>query len=349
VTSGRPVGERDHAIGDHVGENEMSVFGVSAIEEDIYRHFLRNPDTPADDIHLRLHMEPDMAQHCLGRLYDLGLLHPTGTNELISPTDPEVALARLVDVRLHELHQEFQRVTRSRHVVDGLRAELGARSSSPQGIEQLDGLAEIRDRIDDLAFFARDEILSVEPYTRLSPENIERSRPLDLRCLRRGVRIRSVVLRKVLEDGMSSGYLRELVSHGAMIRFVDATTERILVYDRTAALVPLDPQNTSRGALLAHKSGIVANIIALFERIWDEAEDLAQVDAADGADVTCGLSQTEQRVLALMCSVGKDEAGARELGVSVRTYRRYVADLMEKLGAASRPQAALLARERGWI
>ncbi|MES5823108.1 helix-turn-helix transcriptional regulator [Streptomyces sp. RG80] len=330
-----------------MAENEMLVFGVSAVEEDIYRHFLRNPDTPVDDVHLRLHIEPDTARLCLGRLYELGLLHPTVTDGRISPADPEVALARLVDVRLHELHQELQRVTRSRHVVDGLRAELGTRRHSPQGIEQLEGLAEIRDRIDDLAFFARDEILSVEPYTRLSPENIERSRPLDLRCLRRGVRIRSVVPRKVLEDGPTAGYLWELVLHGAMIRVVEDTTERILVYDRAAALMPLDPQNTSRGALLAHKSGIVANIVALFERIWDEAEDL--VDAADGQDQASGLSETEQRVLGLMCSVGKDEAGARELGVSVRTYRRYVADLMEMLGAASRAQAALLARERGWI
>lgn len=35
--------------------------------------------------------------------------------------------------------------------------------------------------------------------------------------------------------------------------------------------------------------------------------------------------------------------------MSVRTYRRHVADLMQTLGAASRAQAALLARERGWI
>lgn len=134
-----------------------------------------------------------------------------------------------------------------------------------------------------------------------------------------------------------------------MIRVVEDTTERILVYDRAAALVPLDPQDTSRGALLANNNGIVANIIALFEKIWDEAEDLAQVDLTDGDNVASGVSGTEQRVLALMCSVGKDEEGARELGVSVRTYRRYVADLMEMLGAASRAQAALLARERGWI
>lgn len=41
--------------------------------------------------------------------------------------------------------------------------------------------------------------------------------------------------------------------------------------------------------------------------------------------------------------------GARDLGVSVRTYRRYVASILLILEASSRPQAALLARERGWI
>ncbi|WP_256362944.1 helix-turn-helix transcriptional regulator [Streptomyces sp. TRM70350] len=327
----------------------MAVLGVSSSEEEMYRHFLRHPDTSVDDIHLRLHMDTDLARVCLDRLQELGLLSPAGADGSVCPTDPEVALARLVDLRLQALHLEFQRLTRSRHMVDGLRAELGSRSPCPQGIEQLEGLAEIRDRIDCLAFFARDEILSVEPYTRLSPENIERSRPLDLRCLRRGVRIRNVVLRKALQDRPTADYLRELASHGAVIRVVEDTSERILVYDRSAALVPLDPQNTSRGALLAHKSGIVVNIIALFEKIWAEAEDLAYWEATDGTGPASGLSETEQQVLVLMCSVGKDEAGARELGVSVRTYRRYVADLMERLGAVNRAHAALLARERGWI
>ncbi|MEE1738941.1 helix-turn-helix transcriptional regulator [Streptomyces sp. BE147] len=332
-----------------MGENEMSVFGVSEAEEEIYRHFLRNPGTSADDLHLLLHSEPRVARACVARLQELGLLHPEGADLRIFPTDPEVSLARLVDLRLHALHQELQRVTRSRHIIDGLRAEQGARTPPPQGIEQLEGLAQIRNRIDDLAFFARDEILSVEPYTKLSPENIARSRPLDLRCLRRGVRIRNVVARAALQDPPTAAYLRELAAHGASIRVTSDTAERLLVYDRRAALVPLDPRNTARGALLAHRSGLVSNIIALFEKIWDQAEDLARAGGQDDAAADTGLSGIELRVLMSMCTAGKDESGARELGVSVRTYRRHVADLMQTLGAASRAQAALRARERGWI
>jgi DNA-binding CsgD family transcriptional regulator len=35
--------------------------------------------------------------------------------------------------------------------------------------------------------------------------------------------------------------------------------------------------------------------------------------------------------------------------VSVRKFRAHVADLMARLGAATRFQAALLAKERGWL
>lgn len=44
-----------------------------------------------------------------------------------------------------------------------------------------------------------------------------------------------------------------------------------------------------------------------------------------------------------------DDTAARELGVSVRTYRRYVAEIMEALGTKSRFQAGVRAAEHGLI
>jgi hypothetical protein len=324
----------------------MASLGIRPVEEEIYRHFLRNPGTTAEDVHLLLRTRRSTALRALRRLRALGLLLPGGPAGPVEPADPERALARLVDDRLHTLHEELRQVTHARHLLDALRAEQGRRPGPPHGIEQLEGLDAIRDRIDDLAFFAREEILSVEPYTRLSPENIARSRPLDLRCLRRGVRLRNVVREAALDDAPTAAYLRELAAAGARIRVTADPVERLLVYDRAAALVPLDPGNTARGALLARKSGLVANIVALFDMIWAGARDLAAVTDAPPDDP---LGETEHRVLRAMITAGKDETGARDLGISVRTYRRHVADLMQKLGAANRAQAALLARERGWV
>lgn len=60
-------------------------------------------------------------------------------------------------------------------------------------------------------------------------------------------------------------------------------------------------------------------------------------------------SPVEKQVLDLLDRLGKDEVAARAMGVSVRTFRGYVADLMARLGAADRFQVGARAKERGWI
>ncbi|MGH2602897.1 MAG: response regulator transcription factor, partial [Dehalococcoidia bacterium] len=54
-----------------------------------------------------------------------------------------------------------------------------------------------------------------------------------------------------------------------------------------------------------------------------------------------------QQVLRLLDAGYKDDAAARQLGMSVRTYRRHVAEIMRSLGATSRFQAGARAAELG--
>lgn len=325
----------------------MAVLGIAEDEERIYRHFLRNPETAVEDIHLLLGLEPQAVEAHLTRLCAAGLLRET-TEGSVVPVDPEGAVARLVDQRLEELHEELQQVTASRRLTDSLRSEQRRPEDSPRGIEQLEELHEIRGRIDDLAFFARDEVLAIEPGAGLSSEHIRHTRPLDLRSLNRGLRFRSIVVREALQDTETLSYLRELQAHGAQIRVVDETVEGMLIYDRRASVVPMDPADPQRGALVAHEGGLVTNLVALFERIWAQGEDLT--DALDGAEEPASpLSDVERAVFRAMCSGDKDEVNARNIGVSVRTYRRHVAELMQLLGAGNRAHAALLARDRGWV
>ncbi|MFF7357597.1 MULTISPECIES: helix-turn-helix transcriptional regulator [Streptomyces] len=329
----------------------MAALGLSGTEERLYRHFLRNPGTSAEDLHLLLHAPRGEVRGALERLTGLGLLRRdrrTSGHDTLTAADPEAAVGLLTDRRLNELHHELRQVTRPQHLVAELRADMGAHTPAGGGVERMTNLTQIRDRIDDLAFFARHEVLSVEPHTAFTPENIAHARPLDSRCLRRGVRIRSVVPKEALDDPATAAYLRELGAQGARIRLCADLTERVLVYDRHTALVPADPADTSRGALLAREPGLVASILALFEKIWDRATDLAAL-TGDSTPDAGALSPVELEVLKSMCRVAKDEIGARELGVSLRTYRRHVADVLRTLNAGNRAHAALLARERGWI
>jgi DNA-binding CsgD family transcriptional regulator len=349
-----------------LGTNEMSYLGLTDTQEQMYRLCLREPGICLEGLTDRLKLSPNAARRELRRLRELGLLRSGGTPPSsagdahahtckagedggLAAADPDVAVARLLDLRLQDLHEKFQRVTQLQPLVASLRAERGEHHPpGVVGVEQVTAPPKISDRIDDLAFFAREEVSLVEPATAMRDEEIEQTRPRLLRCLRRGLSVRTVLVRKVLEHPPTVAYLQELESHGARVRLVGHTAARIQMYDRRTAVVPVDPEDSTQGALFAQESGLVSNILALFESIWAESDDLA-VLLGEGRSEEDAPSELERQVLRAMCSGSKDEAGARDLGVSVRTYRRYIADLMQLLGAGNRPQAALLARERGWI
>lgn len=54
-------------------------------------------------------------------------------------------------------------------------------------------------------------------------------------------------------------------------------------------------------------------------------------------------------ILSLMCAGLTDDAIARVLGLSRRTIQKHISETAELLGARTRFQIALLARERGWL
>ncbi len=144
-------------------------------------------------------------------------------------------------------------------------------------------------------------------------------------------------------------YLRELTAKGAKVRIAYEPLERLIICDRAAALTPIDPAETTKGgAILTRDPGLVAALVSLFERMWQTAHDLPTIEESEdkGTSLVNGL---QRDILRSLYTSEKDEIGARELGIAVRTYRKHVASLMQRLGASNRFQAALLARERGWI
>jgi DNA-binding NarL/FixJ family response regulator len=76
----------------------------------------------------------------------------------------------------------------------------------------------------------------------------------------------------------------------------------------------------------------------LFDQLWSQATPLRLSENAD----------PNTTLINLLASGMKDEAIARQLGVSGRTLRRRIAQVQEQLGATSRFQAGLQAGRRGW-
>ncbi|WBP85127.1 LuxR C-terminal-related transcriptional regulator [Kitasatospora cathayae] len=323
-----------------MSEAELSHLGVGADEELVYRSALRSPGLGTEALALAAGMGVHELRAVLERLTASGMV-TVAEDEGIMATDPFVVTERLVESRLTELQAEIQRVIAARHVVSVLLDDQrdGRRRSGPDGVERVEGADRVRARIDELAFFARHELLSVQPNGPLSAAAIEGAEEADTRALRRGLVMRTIMRSDALQDRRTADYLTGLSARGARIRTMDGPLERMLIFDRRTALVPIDPKETGRGALVVHQPGMISSLIALFERFWSAGEDLGQEH----------LTEIERRVLKTMVRVEKDEAGARELGISIRTYRGHVANLLRRLKATHRTQGVLAARDRGWL
>lgn len=327
---------------------DLTVIGITPEAEAVYRYFLRHRGESVGSVPEALDMDPETVEEAIETLDRLAMLDLTDRHRVVA-TEPRIAIERLVEQRLEELNAEICRVFSARDAISSFLEDKreGDRSSTVLDIERVESGARVRQRLDDLAFFSYKETLCLHPGGPFTEVMIESALPLDIRSLRRGLSLREIFHPQALEDPRMVDYLKELVRLGAEIRITDQPMDRMLMYDRSVAVVPIDPKAHSAGALLVREPGLISQLVIYFESLWKNATDLLTYLSPPAEEPA--LSEMEQRVLAVMATADKDEIAARELDISVRTYRRYVADLMARLGAANRFQAALRAKEENWI
>ncbi|WP_328617623.1 LuxR C-terminal-related transcriptional regulator [Amycolatopsis sp. NBC_00355] len=325
----------------------LADLGLDETAERAYRHCLRHKTVTVGGLADALHLDRTEAVGIVRELVRLGLVRQDDA-QTFDARDPAIALENLISLEIARLGEQIGRIDACRSRIASLSEDFtatAARGTGPE-VQHIQGLDRVREKLDELSFFARTEIMGLQPSGPWSPETISAARPLDLRCLRRGVRMRTVVRPGILDDERTRAYLLDLCEHGAEIRTAEGTgLQRLILFDRTVFVAPIDAEDSKRGAVVVSQPELVANMVSLFERVWRQATPVGAADPTARA----GLSTTEKQVLAILCQADKDELGAREMGVSVRTFRKHVADVMAKLGAGNRFQTALLAKERGWI
>ncbi|MCP3760287.1 helix-turn-helix transcriptional regulator [Streptomyces sp. TBY4] len=338
-----------------MGDADLAFLDIDPEDERFYRVLLRSGGADPEQLVRHADLDEEAVRVLRQRATALGLA--AMTEGLLRPVSPAKAVQHLIDARISRIRQELETKAAADAIVASLLAERDAATTSDAiagadrpSMERLMGIEQVRAAIDELTFFTRSESMTTWPSGVMRPEIIETSRPADARILRRGIRMRSLFGAAALDDPGTMAYLREMAGKGAEVRVSRLDLERILIFDRAAALTPIDPSDSKRGALLTREPGLVTTLVSLFDRMWGQAQEIpAAADeegpAAEGERPT----ELERRILESLCTADKDENGARDVGISVRTYRKYVATLMHRLDASNRFHAALLARERGWI
>lgn len=158
----------------------------------------------------------------------------------------------------------------------------------------------------------------------------------------RGMTVRKVYQPGVLLDAALAEHLRTMAENGARIRITEREINETIILDRRIAIVAGDQVGGVRGYTVLSSPALVQGILSLFEAAWHGATDLESYQAR--------FTELGAREILEQLATGcKDETAARVLGVSLRTYRRRVAELMELLGASSRFQAGARAREAGLL
>lgn len=159
-----------------------------------------------------------------------------------------------------------------------------------------------------------------------------------------GFRVRKLYGPAVLVDPRSAALVDRLESLGASIRITTDPLHETVLVDRRVVIMAGDPTERPRRYRVVSAPEVVRSVGALFDAAWRTSTERAVYETS-----LAGLRALAPSLLDALASGSKDEAAARALGMSLRTYRRRVAELMAAVGATSRFQAGLRARELGLV
>ncbi|GGV16818.1 hypothetical protein GCM10010495_34000 [Kitasatospora herbaricolor] len=322
----------------------LEVLGLTAAATGVYRAMLDHPGYDVDDIATHCGLTPAQVHDHLDELSRLTLIRVSAERPgRMRAVSPEIGLAGILASQEADLAARQAQLASSRAAVTRMVAER-AEQRTTHG-ERLLGMDAIHSRLERMGHSATTEILSSQPGNQ-RPEDLVASRPADTEALGRGITMRTLYQDATRNQPHVANYAHWLLSQGSEVRTVPAIPQRLVLVDRTQALVPIDPADNRKGALYVTEPGILAALLDLFEQAWNTAVPLG---AARPEDPRTSLTPTERDLLRLLSSGLTDDAAGQRLGISSRTVGRHMSSIMERLGASSRFEAGIKAAHKGWL
>jgi hypothetical protein len=230
---------------------------------------------------------------------------------------------------------------RAQHLVDwavrSYQAQLSAAGGLMETCSAADGLAPVLSQINQKA---RHHPVQVWDAWHEDGTLLPMLRRLERDVLSNGRSVRTLSTPDTALD-QDGGHLDELGDLGAEVRIHHDQLPEMVVLDLRIGILRDRSNWGGKEIVVIREPSVVTALCGLFWTIWNAAVDLASFRrfGLDPADETTTL------ILELLGAGCKDETAARKLKMSVRTYRRHVANLMQKLGAESRFQAGARAAQ----
>ncbi|OZM71320.1 helix-turn-helix transcriptional regulator [Amycolatopsis antarctica] len=201
-------------------------------------------------------------------------------------------------------------------------------------------------RVDSKLATATHEVLVISTMSDVLGDPTAMFRQVDRHNLHRGVRYRVLFPDRARTNPAVAKRLNRLTVAGAEVRTMPEVPVNALVIDGKVAVLPSEPEDgRPAGVAMFRLPSVVRTIVELFDQVWPAAVALSACRTPDGTELT----EREKELLSLLSAGCTDESVGAQLGISVRTVRRMVSGIMNRLGARSRFQAGAKAADRGWL
>ncbi|GAB3426529.1 helix-turn-helix transcriptional regulator [Flindersiella endophytica] len=275
----------------------------------------------------------------------------------LTPVDPRRTLGPLLARKQAQIAAQQQELARAHEAVQALASAYSTQvrdepDERPGKPDVSRGMSAVRSRVEELFASATSTVVCVLAEG-------TRGVALDIRAeaiqqtLDRGVAVKLLMARGLVSDPVVLNQIRWLQSVGGLARTATLMPPPMMVVDGTIALVPADGQTAT--ALVVRNRAMARALSSLFEHVWGHARAASTMPAASAtplAEAQIVEREPSPAELDLLRLLGKgmtDASAARHLGVSLRTVRRMMAELMGRLDARSRFEAGIRAAEHGWV
>lgn len=314
----------------------LETIGIAGSDEAVYLALLEHPRRSVAQLARELGRSAASVRGAVDRLEECGFVSRlVGAGELVA-TRPDAAVGALVVRRTEEL-TTVQRY--AQELAERYPREL--RASPGDLVSIVVGKHAVEAQFVQLLHEVEDELLVFDRPPYAQDAGSANAGEVDLLAV--GTRVRGIYAPEAFETEGAFEQALRAVESGEQARVHGEVPMKLALGDLRLALLPLTTSDMVDSALIVRAPMVVTALAQLFELMWRQACPLTEWEP--GAPVEYGEEMDDQ-LLALLATGLKDEAIARELGVSVRTLGRRTAALLDVLGARNRFQAGVQAERR---
>ncbi len=275
-------------------------------------------------------------QHSIDQLVGMGLVVVSQLDSVYTAVSPRGVVSRVSAELRSEATRLLLRAEELPGTLDGLTK---AYDTAPRRLEQggeatrIEGHENIRHRIAQLASDCHEELLTAQPGPRtFDLTEIAARQHLPLLAMR------TLYQPVTLTEPVTVRYAADVTRRGAQVRLLDEPFQRMLVFDRSVAVVPA-AEDHSQAAFITD-SATVAFLVAVFHRDWARADAVRW----DHPDLPGSAPSVAERVGRLLATGLTQRGVASRLGLSERTVAGHISRLRDRYGAQTLFQLGWLMR-----